>query len=239
MALIVDSLNRVARLCSITAPSDWTTATDDNSVELRDDFLIQTVEDILERVDLPSPVGAQTTITGTGAETYSLPANFLRLQRDELAVYDAALDRPCIPIVEDGLWTYIKDVGTAGAIRYFRTSGYDGNWEISFYDEPTSAATITVSYVTKNWMANSGGTAGSAFTALTDVLLLPNRLVEAGTVWRFRERKGLPFESRYNEYEILLARMSNDRRTRRKVNMGGPDKPVRWQDLVPSFIPPN
>lgn len=238
MTLVKDALNRAARQCSVTEPTSWLTSTDSAVVEIRDDFLSETVEDILDRVNHASPIAAQTTITGTGAETYSLPANFHRLQRDEMAVYDVALDRPCVPVTDDGQWTYLKDLGTAGVVRYFRTSGYDGNWSISFYGLPSAAVDITVSYITKNWKADSGGIEGDTFSALTDVLLFPRRILETGIVWRFRERKGLPFEGKFNEYETLIARYSNDARARRRVNMGGPEKSVRWQDLVPNFIPP-
>ena len=81
------------------------------------------------------------------------------------------------------------------------------------------------------------GTPGSEFTAEEDVLLLPRRLVESGIIWRYRERRGLPYTDKFNEYEILMQRMANDRRGRRSVNMGGRSNDVRWQDLVPTFIP--
>ena len=234
MTLIVDALNRVAREVSLSQPSSWLSATADEYTEIRDDFLLETVSDIADRVDLTSPIGAQTTITGTGVETYSLPSNFLRIQRDEAAVYDVTLQRFGIPVVADGEWTDLISRGAAGADRYYKISGYDGNFEISFYQYPTSD--ITVSYITTNWMATSGGTAGSSFTDAGDVLLLPRRIVECGIVWRWRERKGLPFDAKYAEYQILLARLANDSRTRRKINFGN-KKLVRWQDKVPAFIP--
>ena len=90
MTLIVDALDRVAREVSLTSPSSWVSTTADEYLEIRDDFLLETVEDISDRVDLPSPVSAQTTITGTGVETYSLPSTFKRMQRDDLAVYQQA-----------------------------------------------------------------------------------------------------------------------------------------------------
>lgn len=235
MTLIVDALSRAARQCSVTPPTNWITSTKLEIQELRDDFLPETASDILDRLDLPSPIGKQTTIAGDGSETYTLPSDFKRLARDQRAVYDGLLDRPCIPVNSDGDWTYLKDIGTAGTIRYYRTSGYDGAYSISFYNAPTSSD-ITVSYVSGLWMADSGGTAGSAFTDLTDVLLLPRRAIEAGIVYRFRERKGLPYLDKFNEYELLLTRLGNDSRGRRTVNMGETDY-VRWQDLVPSYIP--
>jgi hypothetical protein len=57
-------------------------------------FLLETVDDILERVDLPSPIGAQIVITGTGSEDYALPSNFKRLQRDPMSVYETTTNQP-------------------------------------------------------------------------------------------------------------------------------------------------
>ena len=237
MTLIIDVLSRVARQVSLSTPQSWLSAAEDEYVEIRDDFLLETVDDILERVDLPSPFGKVTTITGTGAETYALPADFKRLQRDRLAVYDDHLDRPCIPMTEDGDWTVLKDLGATGVTRFYQISGFEGDWDISFYENPSSAVEIKVHYVSRNWMANSGGTQGHEFTDAGDVLLFPRRVVEAGIVLRWRERKGLDFQSKLMEYETLLQRMSNDTRGRRVINFGEPDKSVHWTSLVPSYIP--
>lgn len=243
MTTIVEALGRIARQCSIKAPSSWVTATRDDHVELRDDFLSETVDDILDRVDLPSPVGAQVTLStltsstnADGSRTFELPTQFKRLHRDNLAVYDVEQDRPCVPVTSDGMFDFIADTGTAGVVHYYQLAGYDENYTLTFYDDPGSDSFIIVSYSTNYWMATSGGTVGSMFTAEDDVLILPRRVVESGTVWRYRERRGLPYIDKYNEYEALIARLSNDRRGRRKINMGEPES-VRWQDLVPAFIP--
>lgn len=243
MTLIVDALNRIARECGVKSPSSWITATKDSHLEIRDDFLMQTVEDIADRVDLPSPVSKIQTLTGTGttnsdgSETFILNTDYKRLQKGELAVYDPLQDRPAVPVSDDGLWAYITDQGAAGVVKYYRTKGYLGNHTIDLYNAPASGQAITVNYVSNNWMATGGGDVGKMFTADTDVLIMPRRVVEAGTVWRFRERRGLPYLDRYNEYEGLIARLANETRNRRVVNMGGINRDVRWQDLVPSWIP--
>ena len=234
MTTIVDVLNRIARHCSISAPSSWITAAADEHVEIRDDFLRECVDDLLDRVDWPQPVGAQVTITGTGVASYALPADFRRLQRNAYSVYDEQLDAPGIPVSTDGDWVELLDSGIAGADRFYRLTGYDGAWEIEFEGEPTTD--IILSYVTKNWMATAGGTVGSMFTASDDVLILPERLIEVGTIWRWRERRGLPFQDKYNEFNMLLARHINDVRGRRVVSFKR-GKPVRWQDRIPAFIP--
>lgn len=235
MTLIVDALSRAARQCSVTAPSSWLSATEDEHVEIRDDFLLETVEDIQDRIDLPSPIGAQYTIAGDGSETYSMPSQFKRLQRDVMAVYDQSLERPCVPVTDDGSWTHLKETGTTGVYKFYRLTGYEGNYSLSIYSEPST--NIVVSYVTNYWMATSGGTVGSALTDTDDVLLLPRRLVEAGIVWRFRERRGLPFQDKFMEYEVMMSRLSNDSRGRRNINFAEPVANVRWQELVPAVIP--
>lgn len=236
MTTIVEALNRIARQCSVKAPSSWVTATRDDHVSIRDDFLLETIRNIQDRVDLPSPIGKQQSITGDGSTAYSLNSDFLRLQRDENAVYDTALDRPVIPVTTDGGWTRITDLGTAGATRYYKLTGYEGNHSISFHQAPSSSVGITVSYVSNLWMAASG-TAGSAFTSEDDVLLLPRKVVEVGTVWRYRRRNGLSYEDVWNEYEAEMSRLINDSRTRRIVSFSEPDRRVRWQDLIPASIP--
>lgn len=243
MTTIVEALDRIARQTGVKAPSSWLSATKDAHLELRDDFLLETVEDILDRVDLPSPIGAQVALSALssatnadGSRSFTLPGNFRRLHRPNLAVYDVDQDRPCVPVSNDGTFKYITDTGTAGIVHFYQLEGYDGNYTLKFYRDPGAASTITVSYCTENWMAASG-TAGSAFTDANDVLLLPRRLVEAGTVLRYRRRRGLPYQDVYIEYETQLSRLINDRRGFRVVNMGGNDDAVRWTELVPDFIP--
>ena len=233
MTEIVDVLSRVARQVSISPPSSWVNASADEYAEIRDDFLMETIDDLQERIDWPSPIAATVTIAGTGAEIYALPADFKRLQRGRGAVFDVALNRDAIPVSSDADWREIKDDG-AGADRFFRLSGYDGAFSISLYAPPTTA--VVVHYVSKKWMASAAGTIGSEFTADGDVILFPRRLVEAGIVWRWRERKGLPFQDKHSEYEALIARAAGDARGSRPIEFGQRTE-ARWQDRIPAFIP--
>lgn len=244
MTTIVDALNRIARQCGVKAPSSWVTATRDDHVAIRNDFLLETVDDICDRLDLAGPIGKQATLTGgggttqsDGSERFDLPADFRRLQRDELAIYDPQLDQPCVPITNDGAWQHLTDIGASGSIKHYRTAGYDGNWTIDLYMAPATGDIYTVNYISTYWKATANGTAGDTFSAETDVLLLPRRVVEAGTVWRWRERQGLPYRDKMMEYEALISRLSNDSRNRRVINMG-PREAIRWQDAIPAFIPP-
>ena len=204
----------------------------------------KTIDDILDRCDLPSPVANQQTLTGgagttqaDGSERFNLNSDFRRLQRDEMAIYDPQQDRPVVPVTDDGMWDYLTDVGATGVIKYYRTAGYDGAFTIDLFTAPATGDTFKINYISNKWLI-SGGVGSTTFQSEDDILVLPRRVVETGTVWRYRERQGLPYNDKMMEYEALIARMSNDRRGRRSIDMGG-KKFVKWQDLVPSFIPPS
>ena len=239
MTLIVDALNRAGRECSVTQPDSWITATSLAHTELRDDFLMETVDEIADRVDLPSPIGKQQVITGDGSEDYALASDFKRLTRDPMSVYETTTTRRAgVPVLTDGAWTHLENIGSAGAYRYYRLQGYDGNFTIGFFANPSTSVSITVSYVSNLWMATAAGTAGVAFTDATDVLLMPRRVVELGIVWRFRKRKGLQYGDVLAEYESHLERLTTDARAVKVIGFGesGQDyKPMRVP--VPDYIP--
>lgn len=234
MTTVVTALNRIARQVSVSTPSSWVTATADEHVEIRDDFLKETVADIAARVDLPYPMSDTRTYAGSGDTTYSLPDHFVRLQSGDLAVYDVAQQRGCVQIGSIGEWTDIATRGVTGSVKYFRITGYHQEFSIEFLEALTSE--VVVSYVSEVWKVSSAGVNGFTFSDEDDVLLMPREVVEAGVVWRWRERKGLPFDAKYAEYEALIAKLSNRSRGMRAVNMGE-RKTARWQDMIPAYIP--
>lgn len=235
MATVAAILTAAAAECSVTAPTLWATATDPTHVEMRDVFLRQTVEDCQDRVDWPSPIGVTATITGTGVEGYALPSDFRRLMRDTYAVYERnRTRRECIPVSTDGEWEYMKELGTAGAYRFYRQRGYEGAFSLDFYRPLEVGITIVYSYVSENWIPGK-----AVFTDETDVALFPRRLLEAGIVWRFRKRRGLEYGDALAEYEMLMARYANDRRTRRVISFGHVDGRSPWDVPVPDYLPPS
>lgn len=238
MTTIVDALDRVARACSVTPPSNWITDTSDTVAEIRDDILPETIDDLTKRVDWSSPTGKQTTISGDGSEDYDLPADFIRLKRDEFAVYETAnVRRIGTPVQSDGAWTHIKQIGTGAGNRFFRTKGYPGSYQISLYPNPASGESVTVSYVSSVWMADSGGTKGSDFTAITDVLLFPRRLIETGCIWRWLQRRGFDFQIPHMQYEAQIATEANATNQHRVIDIGGPRSVSAFDIPVPDYIP--
>lgn len=236
---IASAMDRAARECSIAPPSAWIGATQLTYQELRDDFLLEVVDELLDRIDWPSPIGKVQTITGDGSEEYSLNSDFKRLARDPWAVFETTTTRRAgIPITSDGDWNYLKEIGTAASNRYYRLEGYYGARTIDFYQAPESSDEIKISYVSDLWMATSGGTVGNAWTDEGDILLLPRRLLELGVITRFRRRKGMPYADWLAEYETRVSRYANDRRQLRKFDAGDKGEERGPFDLVvPDFIP--
>jgi len=234
MTLIVEILARAARQCSVTPPSSWATATDQTSLEILD-FMAETADDVLERIDLTQPISKSVTITGTGGETYSLPVDYKRLQRGDYSVYERfRTRRACVPVSDDGQWQYMQELGSAGAFRFYRVRGYSGAYEIDFFQPLEPGLTVVANYVSANWILGDK----PAFTSNDDVSLLPRRLIEAGIVFRFRERAGLEYADKHAEYEAILARMANDTKTRRRIVFGGMTPRGPFDVPTPDFIPP-
>lgn len=239
MATVADVLSKAARGCSVTPPNSWVSSTSLTAAEFRD-HLTDTVDEILSRLDLPDPVTQDVVIPGTDAETYALPSDFKRLTRDPLAVYETTTNRrPCIPVASNGAWTHLGLTGSAGGERFYRTSGVGSDgFEISFYKPLETGNSVTVSYVSKNWLTQSAIPADS-WTDNDGTLLLPARLIELGVTWRFRQRKGMPYADRMAEYELRMARAINDGRGVRSIDMTGGSSesahPMRVP--VPDFIP--
>ena len=236
---VTEILDRVARQCSLTAPSLWLSATTATAKEIRDDFMLEVIEDLQRRIDWPSPMGKQTTITGDGSSvSYALPSDFVRLADDTLAVYETStVRRYGVPVHSDGEWTHINEIGTAAGSRFFRIEGYEGNWTVSFYPTLDTGESVTVSYVSSVWVVDSGDAEKSVFSDSEDYCVYPRRLVETGIVYRFRKRKGLPYDDVKAEYELILSGTINRLRGPHKISFGDRpgSKPMRYP--VPDYIP--
>lgn len=236
MTTIVDILTRAGRQCSVEPPPSWVTATQGTHLELKD-FLSETVEDILDRISVTRPISKNVVIEGDGGGDYALPSDLRRVDRDALTVYESdGIRRRGIPVSSDGEWTALVDFGASGAERFYRIRGYPGAYRISIFPDLAVGESLTLHYVSNVWAQNAG-IGKEEFTAEDDDSLLPRRIVESGIVYRFRERKGLDYTAKRQEYETLLARLSNDGRTRRVVDFGGRQDYNPFNVPVPDFIP--
>jgi len=233
---IAEAMNTAALECSIPVPPAWVTAAGTGERIMRA-MLSDTVRELVRRNDWKQLTFSQQ-YAGTGGETYTLPADFLRLASGDNAVYENQPNRrPCVSVVQDGDWTEIKQLNFAGVQRYYRLNGSN----IDFFRPLPTGGTVTLAYVSKNWKLDSTGTTpGEAWTAESDVSLIPGHLLQLGVVWRFRRHKGLQYLDRKVEYETELARAIADDRPITRISFDGDRKMPRrpFEVPVPDYIPP-
>lgn len=69
---------------------------------------------------------------------------------------------------------------------------------------PPAGHTWVFEYVSKNFIEHAGGTFGQVFTADTDEILLPNDIVSADLLWRWKKEKGLTYAEDFKSCEALI-----------------------------------
>lgn len=232
---IAEYMNAAAIECAVPRPAGWVAATGTNETVLKA-FLQDTTREVIRRNDWKQ-LTTSFDLVGSGAESFSLPTDFLRLATGDNAVYEnAPNERPCVPVHRDGDWVELKSRNWSGVQRFFRLRGN----EIDFFQPVPTGGIVTLSYTSRNWTTKADGTTPSdAWSADTDVSLLPGHILQLGVVWRFRRHKGLQYLDRKVEYEAELARAIADDRPVGKVSFdGNRDMPRNpFEVPVPDFIP--
>lgn len=130
------------------------------------------------------------TLTGDGTnKTHTLPADFARMQRGVCMTSGLNIVRP---LTQAEFGTLTPGVGTP---RYFLlTTG-----TVKLWPYLASGATVTVSYVSRNW-TNSGQT----FANDADLALFGDDLVLKALIVRWRRQKGMDVADYEAEYEAAL-----------------------------------
>jgi hypothetical protein len=121
----------------------------------------------------------------------------------------------CKFIVNDTIWNLslrFPVFGPLSAQRWAQNKAmfYQGPWnqyrvfddQIHFVPTPPAGQSCTFEYTTKYWT-----TAGTSeeFVSDTDSSLLDEKVMVLGLIWRFRQAKGLDFQSDLTKYTRLLA----------------------------------
>lgn len=204
MSTIAEALDTVALRCAIVAPGSWAASNTRTATEIRS-ILYATVDELLEKIDWPEPIRVDYDVDGDGSSTYALPSDFKRLVMDKGAVIDIDSMKRCIAVGKRSIWTKLTTDNLPGDTRYFRITGTEEDgYSLDLFPALETGDTVTLAYVSKNWLTNSSG-ASTEWNSETDTLLLPQRAVELGCIWRWRRQKGLPWEDNISEYEAYIS----------------------------------
>lgn len=241
--LIKTYVDNASRECSIT-PGDFISPSTVNELSIVR-ALNRTVDDLLDRHDW-SRLTDITTVTGTGDTTYSLPAAFTRLCRQDNAVYELSPNRrPVMSMSTRSDWTEREAWNPNGPYRVYRLGnnigdpGSTGEYLIEFLPALPVNGEIDVHSLNNQWVLQADGNRATSYTNTDDLSVLPGMLLELGTIWRFKMSKGLPYADYKADYESNLARKMAEDSPARKIDFTAernPDAhPMRVP--IPDFIP--
>lgn len=93
-------------------------------------------------------------------------------------------------------WHRIKAMTSALATDTFYLEGT--TWLMQ--PVPPAGQTIAYGYRSSYWCKSTGGTAQEAWAADTDTGILPERLMELGIIWRYRQSRNMDWQTDYDKY---------------------------------------
>lgn len=193
---------------SLDQPTVLFSAMDRTAVELRQ-ALIEASDKIVRAHDWQTLLRIQTH-TGDGSTTeFALPSDYLRMPKDA-KVWSTKWEDP-LPTITPEEWLNLD-------VRSYEVT--HGLWTIyggNFVYKPAldSDETTRWFYVSRNCVANSGGTAKDTFSADTDTFRLDDRVLELALVWTWRMQKGLDYaEDMETAMQALSRSIADDRGAR-------------------------
>ena len=86
---------------------------------------------------------------------------------------------------------------------------------------PAAGQTIAYEYRSKNWCQSSGGTGQSAWAVDTDTGILDERLMTLGIVWRYKQARGLDWQTDYDKYMFQLQTALDKDKPRKTISFTG------------------
>lgn len=120
-------------------------------------------------------------------------------------------------------WQERKAFGVNIAWSQYRIRG-NSFW---FLPAPTAGETVYYEYVSSYFCESSGGTRQAAWTADTDLPLIPENVLIMGLVWRWKAAKGMEHTGDYNAWVEVKERAAARSGTKRKLSVVGPTTPPK------------
>jgi hypothetical protein len=193
---LLDMMKEVAKNASI-APPQGIDSTDPDHI-LMVQFLNDTGDEVARRVDWG--ILRQTeTFMGTGSpETFSLPDEYARMSPGLAVISGTNIVRGSLTADE---WLSLAPI--AGDPRYFYLTGK----KIAFYPYLRAAVTAQVLFQSAYWAESDVGPQ-IAMESGEDRSRVPDELLIAGAVWRWRRHVGKDYADYVAEFEGMLSALA-------------------------------
>lgn len=185
---LLTACQALAKNVGLAVPDAVISSLDREWIEARQ-FANETGEELARRVDW-AELRATQTLTGDGTNlTFTLAAAYDHLPATGALVSGTTILRP----LSQAEWQTLT--AAEGTPRYFLLEKN----EITLFPYLATAATVTV-----NYQSNAFCSAGSAFAADSDTLVIDEDLFTKGLIVRWRRQKGMDYADFEAEYEAAL-----------------------------------
>lgn len=189
-------VQRAAQLLSLPTPATVVGSTDPNVVQLG--ALANEVGEELARDHDWQALTQQHLFTTSGTEDQpdAVPDDWDRFLPDTF--FNRTTIRQ-LQLITPQVWQAIQALPALGT-PYIMWRERDG----VFLTTPTPPVgqEIAYEYVSKNWALSPSSVPQSYFQADADTAYLDDRLIRLGTIWRFKQTKGLDYGEDLKTYEV-------------------------------------
>lgn len=140
------------------------------------------------------------TLSGDGATTsFSLPTDYDRMALKS-AVQTSSLSNPYVKIRDEDQWLYFQVHPEAIVPGYWILLG----GLMQFNPAIPTGVDAKFFYVKNTPVSDTNGGLKTAFTADTDYLVLPERLLRLDLIWRWRSSKKMEYAEDMQNFELAL-----------------------------------
>lgn len=171
----------------------------------------QELRSVSKRFDWRYLVSSYEFTTVANQTDYPLPAGYEKLMQD--SVYNKDEYYRLRSGMTDYQWNAWK-FGLLGSLSHqrFRVSLDTGEPILVLAPAPETPENMILWYKSSHFVVDDSGETKAEYELDTDVARIPEDVVEAGLLWRFRRAKGLDFSAELSEYnEICRTRFAQSR----------------------------
>ncbi|NIT58372.1 MAG: hypothetical protein GWN00_19740 [Aliifodinibius sp.] len=217
---MLDTVQRFCRRTGLSVPTTVYGSNDEQVLQIME-LLNEEGEDLLTRGDwqrLTFEALHTTVATESQGTIDSIATNgFDHIKSSTF--WDRTENLPILSIDGDA-WQTIKGFTTTTPRYEVRIRG----GELLATPVPTAGNTWAFEYISKNWILDTDGTTYKQyFTADTDDILFPDRVVLKGLTWRWKREKGFDYAEDFNSYEALVKEALGADGMRRVLDQGRPE----------------
>lgn len=216
-------LTMVQNICQEVGLENPSTAYGNTATEVRQclRFLYRTYQDLNLRGHWAELIKEHSITLATSTSAYPYPTDLDRvIYETEWNANDSWRMRPVDPVQYE---TMVRGLSTVSDINYFIAKGTTSN-RFTVYPTPSTGDNgkkVYFLYISTYWIQSSAGTDKAAFTADTDISLLPEELVELGAKWRYKAENQLEYAEDKRMYEIMIPTKLKSKSSARTLRIDG------------------